>query len=169
MENGEIHIEVYPLSRNRNGPISAYRIIVIDETNPAPFHETSLTNWTKANELGLNYWIAAEVNPSFFNDHREFVVGDNNYYGPYYNFGPLESNRDYHVTIGAVSTLNGVTKVSYAKVSHDQHAMENLVVFEFHDHHHHHHEDDRFLLKSLTFALIIILILLPWSYKNASI
>ena len=142
VENGEIHIEVYPLSRNKNGPISAYRIIVLDETNPVPFHEDSLTTWSKAQELGLKYWVAAEVNPSFFNDHTEFVVGDNNYYGDYFNYGPLEHNRDYHVTIGAVSTLNNVTKVSYAKVSHDQHSMENVVVFEFHDHHEHEHHHD---------------------------
>ena len=142
VENGEIHIEVYPLTRNKNGPISAYRIVVLDETNPVPFHEESLTTWSKAQDLGLKYWIAAEVNPSFFNDHSEFVVGDNNYYGNYFNYGPLDQTRDYHVTIGAVSTLNNVTKVSYAKVSHDQHSMENLVVFEFHDHHEHNHHHD---------------------------
>ena len=140
--NGEIHIEVHPLARNRNGPISAYRIIVIDETNPAPFHAESLANWTTANELGLKYWITAEVQPSYFNDHTEFVVGDNNFYGIYYNYGPLERGRDYHITVGAVSTLNNVTKVSYAKVSHDQHAMENVVVFEFDTHHHHDHEHE---------------------------
>ena len=147
VENGEIHVEVHPLTRNRNGPISAYRIIVIDETDPVPFHQDSLTNWSKADKLGLKYWIAAEVNPSYFNDHTEFVVGDNNYYGDYYNYGPLEHDKDYHVTVGAVSTLNNVSKVAYAKVSHDQHSMENVVVFEFHSHHSHHGKSQSRLTK----------------------
>ena len=163
VENGELHIEVYPLTRNKNGPISAYRIIVLDETNPVPFHEESLTTWSKAQELGLKYWIAAEVNPSFFNDHQEFVVGDNNYYGKYFNYGPLDETRDYHVTIGAVSTLNNITKISYAKVSHDQHSMENVVVFKFHDHQEHGHHHDHGA-KSKYFASFT----LPYKFDPAS-
>ena len=31
--------------------------------------------------------------------------------------GPLLPGHDYHVSLGAVSQLNGVTKTSYAKVS----------------------------------------------------
>lgn len=61
--NGLIHVKLTPSELNRKGPISAYRVVVIDETDPAPFHEDSLGNWTVAEEEGLNYWIAAELTP----------------------------------------------------------------------------------------------------------
>ena len=137
--NGEIHVKISPLTRFRNGPITSYRIVVIDETDPVPFHPENLGDWSTADKLGLKYYIAAEIPPSYFDRKKEFVVGDLQYYGDFFNYGPLTEDRDYHVTIGAVSTLNNVTKVSYAKVSHEQHAKENLVVFEFHDHDHDHH------------------------------
>ena len=32
-------------------------------------------------------------------------------YGDYLNYGPLDTDKyDFHVTVGAVSTLNGTTK-----------------------------------------------------------
>ena len=67
----------------------------------------------------------------WFNTNEEFVVGDGRTYGGYLNHGPLTEGRDYHVTMGAVSTMNNVTKMTYAKVSHDQHASENIVVFRY--------------------------------------
>ena len=35
--------------------------------------------------------------------------------------------------------------MSYAEVSHDQHALENIVVFDFHDHNHNHEHDHEHL------------------------
>jgi endothelial-specific receptor tyrosine kinase len=144
--HGEIHVQLQPMKRNRNGPISKYRVLVIDETNPAPFSPENTFGYHTAQARGLNYWIAAEVDKDFFarEDHVEFVVGDNRTYGRYLNYGPLPSGRDFHVTFGVVSQSghgNRVTKVSYAKVSHDQHAMENIVVFKFHGHDHDDHDD----------------------------
>ena len=57
-------------------------------------------------------------------------VGDNLMYRGYQNYGPL-MNSHYHIVLGAVSQLNGVTKTSYAKVTHDQHAINDAVVFDF--------------------------------------
>ena len=34
---GEIHVQLNGLRRNRFGPISSYQVLVIDETHPAPF------------------------------------------------------------------------------------------------------------------------------------
>ena len=144
-KNGEIHVIVKPLERFRYGPITSYRIVVIDETDPVPFHPEKLGNWSYAEEMGLKYYIAAEVEEQYFKTRKEFVVGDANYYGDYFNYGPLTPGKDYHVTLGAVSALNNVTKASYARVSHDQHAEENIVVFKFsddHNHDHHHPEND---------------------------
>ena len=55
------------------------------------------------------------------------MVGDLKFYGKYFNYGPLPQGRDFHISLGAVSTLNNVTKASYAKVNHGQHAKNNLI------------------------------------------
>jgi hypothetical protein len=47
------------------------------------------------------------------------VVGDNRFYGDYLNYGPLAtSDRDYHISLSAISSLNNVTKRSIAKVNY---------------------------------------------------
>jgi len=45
------------------------------------------------------------------------VVGDGRMYGHYYN-PPLPLGNDIHVTLGVVSSLNNVTKVTYAQLGH---------------------------------------------------
>ncbi|TRY75642.1 hypothetical protein TCAL_04584 [Tigriopus californicus] len=140
-DDNEIHIRFQALTNNVGGPITAYRIVVINETEPAPFYEENLDTWEKAQELGLKYWIAAEISPDWFDTHEEFVVGDQRFYGEYENHGPLPSKYDFHVTVGAVSSFNNVTKITYADVSHDQHADHNIVVFEFHEHNLNHDDE----------------------------
>merc|ERR1719266_1226361 len=81
-------------------------------------------DYNKAKELNLNYWIAAKFPEDFFGrDSKivEFTVGDNRTYGGYLNYGPLPSGRDFHVTLGVISTFNNISKVTYATVTHDQH------------------------------------------------
>ncbi len=51
--------------------------------------------------------------PDWFDSHEEFVVGDGHTYGGYLNYGPLPKGFDFHVTVGAVSSLNNVTKGTY--------------------------------------------------------
>lgn len=90
-------------------------MVVINETNPDPFNlqDTGrLTDYASAKEGGedIKAWVAAELDPNWFEYHSEFVVGDGRYYGTYLNHGPLPNNQDFHVTIGLVSTLNNVTK-----------------------------------------------------------
>ena len=102
------------LRRNRFGPISKYQVLVIDETNPAPFVKSQLFDYFKAKSLNLNYWITAEFEDDFFGRDAqiiEFIVGDNHTYGQYLNYGPLPKGRDFHVTLGVISTLNRVSKV----------------------------------------------------------
>lgn len=45
------------------------------------------------------------------------MVGDGRMYGSYYN-PPLPPENDIHVTLGVVSSLNNVTKVTYAQLGH---------------------------------------------------
>ena len=72
-------------------------------------------DYVKAKSLNLNYWIAAEFPEDFFGRDSqivEFIVGDNRTYGEYLNYGPLPEGRDFHVTLGVISTMNKVSKVS---------------------------------------------------------
>ncbi len=40
-----------------------------------------------------------------------FYIKNHLRYGEYLNYGPLDTDKyDFHVTVGAVSTLNGTTK-----------------------------------------------------------
>lgn len=45
------------------------------------------------------------------------MVGDGRMYGNYYN-PPLPLDNDIQVTLGVVSSLNNVTKVTYARLGH---------------------------------------------------
>ena len=126
---GIITIMVSPVEEYY-GPITLYRVIVIDETLPTVFDTSMLYNYSVAQSLGLNYWIAAELDPDYLISHDEFSVGDNQDYRGYLNYGPL-LNQHYHIILGAVSQLNGITKTSYARVTHDQHAINDAVVFDF--------------------------------------
>ena len=53
---GEIHIRFSPLTRNPNGPVTSYRVVVINETEPAPFDQTRLGTFEQAQQQGLKYW-----------------------------------------------------------------------------------------------------------------
>ena len=98
--------------------MTGYRIVVINDTDPIPFDPESLYGYHRAMREDIGYWIAAEIEPDYFNDHTEFLVGDGRRYGGYLNYGPLrvDSGDVYRVTVGTVSSLNNVTKVSYARV-----------------------------------------------------
>jgi hypothetical protein len=110
-KDGVIHIRFEPLTGNPNGPVSGYRVVVINETVPAAaFNPAILSDYASASEEGIDYWITAEIDADWFDNHDEFVVGDGSYYGKYFNHGPLDDGQDYLVTVGTVSTLNNITK-----------------------------------------------------------
>lgn len=99
------------------GPISIYHIVVVDETIAVEIDFTYLQDYYNASEQNLPYYIAAELTPENF--LTEFTVGDGKYYGKYFN-KPLKPNRDYHILLGVLSTINE-TKSSYSQSSHSQH------------------------------------------------
>lgn len=79
--------------RNKNGPVSKYLIVVIYENNfvKNDFDESLLSNYQKAKEDGLNYWITAEISP-FQEETKLFTIGDGQKYGSYFN-APLPKNQ----------------------------------------------------------------------------
>ena len=46
-----------------NGPISAYQVVVIDESSPVVFNPKMLSDWNHASSEGIPYYIAAEIPP----------------------------------------------------------------------------------------------------------
>jgi len=123
----QLRVKLFPVEEH-GGPISSYQVIVIDETTPTPFSSETLYDHRKAEEKGMTYWIAAELSPHFLDSNKYFTIGDGKLYGDYLNYGPLQTSHDYHVSVAVVSSLNGTTKRSFAKVSHEQHASENMVL-----------------------------------------
>ena len=57
----EIHIRFSPLESNPNGPVTAYRVVVLDETEPSVFDQDNLGGWEHSQSEGVPYWIAAEI------------------------------------------------------------------------------------------------------------
>ncbi|XP_054725638.1 putative inactive tyrosine-protein kinase Wsck [Anastrepha obliqua] len=119
-------IEIAPL-RNDNGPLTKVLVIVerVDESLSQPFDTELLGSWQKAQEDGLPYYIAAQLDYNAPEDNRTslFIVGDGKRYGPYVNMPLNATGADIHLSLGVVSTLNGVTKTLYTRGSHEQHSI----------------------------------------------
>ena len=116
-----ITVKVHPVNPT-NGPITAYQIIVVDETVGAIMNPSALTDYHNASRQSLPYYITAQFTADEFN--TVFTVGDKGTYGRYYN-APLTTNRDYHILLGAVSQLNK-TLTSYSPSDHGQHTSSQL-------------------------------------------
>lgn len=120
-KDNKIEIEIPPL-RNDNGPLTKLLIIVerVDDSLSQPFDTSLLSDWKKAQEDGLPYYIAAELDYDRPEDNRtrRFIVGDGKRYGRFVNM-PLNANAvgsgenvkeemaaHFHVSLGIVSKLN---------------------------------------------------------------
>lgn len=100
-----ITIQIKPI-RNNNGPVTKVLVIVerVDDSISQPFDSELLGNWKQAEEGGLPYYIAAELDYDRPGDNktRRFVVGDGKRYGRYTN-PPLDNSlSDLHVSLGVV-------------------------------------------------------------------
>ncbi|KAH8251637.1 hypothetical protein KR038_003453 [Drosophila bunnanda] len=119
-----ITVEVSPI-RNDNGPVSQLLVIVeyVDNALSQPFDAQLLGSWQKAQQDGVPYYIAAELDYDRPEDNRtrSFVVGDGKRYGRYHNAPLDQPNAHVHISLGVVSTLEGITKTLYSRGTHDQH------------------------------------------------
>ncbi|KAL9950698.1 hypothetical protein ACROYT_G043239 [Oculina patagonica] len=122
-------IRLWP-AEQRNGPISAYQVIVLKVTGGVEElpddYDSKLKN--NANKDNLNFYLAAEIeNNPVRKESWEFTIGDDKKYGAYENKG-LEKGEKYVVYQRAVThdkdvVLNGeVSKV--AKLSFNEGAGE---------------------------------------------
>ncbi|XP_057651345.1 putative inactive tyrosine-protein kinase Wsck [Diorhabda carinulata] len=106
----QIDVKLLP-TPNNNGPITAYKVIVINEDAKQDFDETILTSYNEANRNGLSYYITAELTPKEINNI--FTVGDGQTYGRYYN-APLDPDVNYNIILALISRLHEVEKVVYS-------------------------------------------------------
>ncbi|XP_055919435.1 putative inactive tyrosine-protein kinase Wsck isoform X2 [Eupeodes corollae] len=117
--DSEIVVNINPY-KNNNGPVTSYLVIVqkLDSSLTQPFDEELLGSYERAQEDGTLYYIAGEL--EYQNTTQVFAVGDNQTYGGYWN-APINKDAHIHISLGVVSTLNGITKMRYAIASHEQH------------------------------------------------
>ncbi|XP_039298496.1 putative tyrosine-protein kinase Wsck [Nilaparvata lugens] len=120
-QKNTMKVKVNPIN-NENGPITAYRLIVISDVN-AIVEEHNLRSWSDASRDDIPYYIAAEVDPQII--EKEFTVGDGRWYGVYFNT-PLSAEKTYRITVGIKSTFEGITRYGYAK----QKPMMNVIILD---------------------------------------
>lgn len=101
-----------PEAQNINGPVSMYRVVVSIELYQQGIIIENLGNHSYAEEQGLPYYIAAELDPEDI--QNDFIIGNRRTYNGYYN-APLPLTNDIEVSLGIVSEKNHVRKVRYAE------------------------------------------------------
>ncbi|XP_062121529.1 putative inactive tyrosine-protein kinase Wsck [Drosophila sulfurigaster albostrigata] len=128
-----ITVELTPV-QNNNGPVSKLLFIVefVDDALSQPFDTQLLGSWQEAQQNGVPYYIAAELDYDRPEDNRtmHFVIGDGKRYGRYRNVPLDQLTRDtalerkphVHISLGVVSTLQNSTKILYTRSTHEQHA-----------------------------------------------
>uniref|UniRef100_A0A1Y1KDU2 Receptor protein-tyrosine kinase n=1 Tax=Photinus pyralis TaxID=7054 RepID=A0A1Y1KDU2_PHOPY len=99
---------------NNNGPVSAYRIVVVNENMNPILQVDNFKSYKDAMAEEANYYIAAEIEPQDI--LKNFTVGDGKTYGSYYN-APLQPNTIYRVLLGVVSRYLNVTRVVYSNTT----------------------------------------------------
>ncbi|KAG7297705.1 hypothetical protein JYU34_018422 [Plutella xylostella] len=104
-----VHI---PEAKNVNGPVSMYRIVVSIELDQQCYLVENLGNYSHAQELGLPYYITAELDPDDIKN--DFIIGDKSTYNGFYN-APLLLTNEIGVFLGIVSEKNHVKKIRYSE------------------------------------------------------
>lgn len=117
-------------AHNSKGPISAYRLVVIDEHQTPFFNKDRLITWNESLTVGYPYYTVAEFSPEDF--PTDFIIGNGGYYGGFFN-GPMPSNGHWHPALGIVSSMDGFSESAYSITSHSQH-VDAFMRADDHDH-----------------------------------
>ncbi|CAH0562539.1 unnamed protein product [Brassicogethes aeneus] len=122
-DGSQIKIKMMAVTNN-NGPVSAYRIVVVNNDVKESFNKDNLMSYDAAKRMGLTYYTAAELNPIEIT--KPFIVGDGRSYGGFYN-PQLDPNVNYNIILGVVSRMGNETKICYSVPFSD------TLVFKFSD------------------------------------
>ncbi|XP_034940172.1 putative tyrosine-protein kinase Wsck [Chelonus insularis] len=103
---------------SQNGPLTVYQIIVVyPGIVPPTDHNIAYPNYDKAIRDGFLYYITGEFEASEFMNHKQFVVGDGQKVGGYYN-APLEKPFDRpQIGIALVSKVRNEIQYSYSDLT----------------------------------------------------
>lgn len=117
-----------PVVSNTVGPVTRVRLVVVFEDAGGlvrlDFDPALVTGWAQAQELGLHYYVAAELEP--YARVRRFTLGDGRTYQGYVNRA-LPTDAHVHVLLGLVATEQDErtgewrTLVRYSESTHEQH------------------------------------------------
>lgn len=108
---------------NNNGPVTAYQVIIMEESDKIGFQPETLSNYYKAKKDGLHYYITAELEPKDLD--KNFVIGDGLHYGHFYN-APLDPEKNYKVALSLISRLNDTKKSAYSEPN----ASDDVILFD---------------------------------------
>ncbi|XP_022777767.1 protein sidekick-1-like, partial [Stylophora pistillata] len=107
VSESQVEVELWP-AEQRNGPISAYQVIVlrvVDGVEKLPTEYKSQLE--DSNKDSLNFYVAAEIeNIPVFETSRKFTVGDGNPYGKFVN-KKLERGDYYIIYQRAITEHEG--------------------------------------------------------------
>ncbi|XP_078532770.1 sushi domain-containing protein 1 isoform X2 [Lissotriton helveticus] len=93
-------------AEERNGPISAYQILVVPFGSQHTFKcDTHVRAGFFSNVTSTEGYVTAEILSKDFVDHLEFSLGDRQYYGEFYN-APLRRGKEYCIILRITSQWN---------------------------------------------------------------
>ena len=124
---GRMRVRVEQVEDN-GGRVRFYQLIVAEGQHPS-LHDAPLYTYKEAEAEGHGYWIAAQVTPQYLTSHAgEVTLGDNQLYGGYLNYGPLNSVQGYGVAVAVTQTLNGQSRTSVSDLVTSKDTGDNIVL-----------------------------------------
>ncbi|XP_020298847.1 angiopoietin-1 receptor-like isoform X2 [Pseudomyrmex gracilis] len=100
------------------GPISTYQVVVVQAgTLPPIGPNVEYSNYDRALEQDLTYYVTAQFDPSDFYKYNKFIVGDGKYIGGYYN-APLKNHFAFaQVGLVVISRVQTEIQRSYSDLT----------------------------------------------------
>ncbi|XP_061116668.1 sushi domain-containing protein 1 isoform X7 [Conger conger] len=98
-------------SINTLDPISVYQVFVVPLERPVAFDCRSVSESHYHRQRPMGLYVAAQIPVVDIGRELSFTLGDQRYYGEYYN-APLLPGRDYYIILRAVNQWGRVRKQS---------------------------------------------------------